>query len=205
MKPRWMYAPWQLVAVAVSRLVRLGFFWWRGGPEHPWQVVEVFEQRGVIMVGRIARGRCWPLAERGGEWGIMIPHPSVKGYCQAAVTNMLGGALACIEAPHAWVCSRMQRDRPSCRGHKPYLANQPHPSRSILADWLGLGAVLPFGRYRCKCDQEEIVGRESSCFLANVQEHAPPLLKSDCAETEELHGGCCVSSCSFSSSLEGAS
>jgi hypothetical protein len=39
----------------------------------------------------------------------------------------------------------------------------------------------------------------------NVQEHAPPLLKSDCAETEELHGGCCVSSCSFSSSLEGAS
>ena len=38
----------------------------------------------------------------------------------------------------------------------------------------------------------------------NVKEHAPPLLKSDCAETEELHGGCCVSSCSDSSSEGGS-
>jgi hypothetical protein len=37
-------------------------------------------------------------------------------------------------------------------------------------------------------------------YLENVKEHAPPPLKSDCAETEELHGGCCVSSCSDSSS-----
>ncbi len=36
--------------------------------------------------------------------------------------------------------------------------------------------------------------------LANVKEHAPPPLKSDCAATEELHGGCCVSPCSESSS-----
>ena len=157
----------------IRRFVRLGFFWWRGSPDSPWQVVEVFEQGGVMMVGRIARGRCWPLSERGGEWGIMIPHPSVKGYWQAIVINVLGGVLACIESPHAWVCSRMQRDRPSCWCHKPYLANQPHPSRSIPADWLGLGAVLPFGRCRCKCDQEEIVGRESSLFIANVESIHP--------------------------------
>ena len=31
--------------------------------------------------------------------------------------------------------------------------------------------------------------------LPNVKEHAPPPLESDCAATEELHGGCCVSSC----------
>jgi hypothetical protein len=37
-------------------------------------------------------------------------------------------------------------------------------------------------------------GSENS--LANVQEDAPPPLESDCAATEELHGGCCVSSCS---------
>jgi len=37
-------------------------------------------------------------------------------------------------------------------------------------------------------------------FLENVKEHAPPQLKSESAATDELHGGCCVSSCSFSSS-----
>ena len=36
-------------------------------------------------------------------------------------------------------------------------------------------------------------------FLANVKEHAPPPLESESAATEELHGGCCVSSCSESS------
>ena len=40
-----------------------------------------------------------------------------------------------------------------------------------------------------------------SHFLHNVKEHAPPPLESDCAATEELHGGCCVSSCSESSFL----
>jgi hypothetical protein len=158
-----------LLPVAAPLLVRFGFFWWRGGPKQPWQVVEVFEQSGVTMVGRIARWKCIPLAERGGEWGFMIPHPSVKGYWQASVTNTLGGALACIEALHAWVYSRMQKDRPSCQCRKPSSASRLYPSRSILADWLGINAVLPFGRFGCKCDQEEIVGRESSCFLANAK------------------------------------
>jgi len=39
--------------------------------------------------------------------------------------------------------------------------------------------------------------------LENVKEHAPPPLKSDCAATEELHGGCCVSTC-CASSFDGA-
>ena len=34
---------------------------------------------------------------------------------------------------------------------------------------------------------------------SNVKEHAPPPLKSESAATEELHGGCCVSTCSESS------
>ena len=33
----------------------------------------------------------------------------------------------------------------------------------------------------------------------NAKEHAPPPLESEGKETEELHGGCCVSSCSDSS------
>lgn len=32
--------------------------------------------------------------------------------------------------------------------------------------------------------------------LENVKEHAPPPLSSEGKETEELHGGCCVSPCS---------
>ena len=39
-------------------------------------------------------------------------------------------------------------------------------------------------------------------FLANVKEHTPPPLESEGSATEELHGGCCVSSCSDSSLLE---
>ena len=34
--------------------------------------------------------------------------------------------------------------------------------------------------------------------LHERQEHAPPPLSSERKETEELHGGCCVSSCSDS-------
>ena len=104
----------------------------------------------------------------------MIPHPSVKGYWQAVVINTLGGALACIEALHAWVCSRMQKDHPLCQCRKPLSANRHYPSRSILADLLGINTVLPYGRFGCKCNQEEIVGLESSLFLANISNSSLP-------------------------------
>jgi hypothetical protein len=153
----------------------LGFYWWKGGTEEEWQIVEVFEQGGVIMVGRIARWRCWPLSERGGRWGIMIPRPSVQGYWQACVINMMGAALACTEALHVLVYSRIQKDQPSCHCRKPSSANLLYHRRSTLADWFGLNEVLPFGPGCCKCDQEVLVGQESSSSisLANVQEHAP--------------------------------
>lgn len=37
----------------------------------------------------------------------------------------------------------------------------------------------------------------------NAQEHAPPPLSGEGKETEELHGGCCVSPCSESLFLQG--
>jgi hypothetical protein len=40
-------------------------------------------------------------------------------------------------------------------------------------------------------------------FLPNVDVEAPPLLKSDCAETEKLMGGCPLTPCSESSSWSG--
>ena len=43
------------------------------------------------------------------------------------------------------------------------------------------------------------ISEMESISLANVKEHAPPSLESESAATEELHGGCCVSSCSESS------
>ena len=47
------------------------------------------------------------------------------------------------------------------------------------------------------------ISEMESISLANVKEHAPPPLESESAATEGLHGGCCVSSCSESSIIEG--
>jgi hypothetical protein len=51
-----------------------------------------------------------------------------------------------------------------------------------------------FGRKRSKA-----IVRLAGGSSQNVKEHAPPPLKSEGKATEELHGGCCVSSCSASS------
>ena len=162
-----------LCTVVWRGLFASGYYWWRGGHDEPWQVVEVFEQDGKILVGRIARWQCCELNERGGNWGAMIPTPSCSGYLKATALNMLGAALACIEALHALACSRSQTSYQSCNQHTPCLSNQRYLCRLVVADWIGAIAILPFGRFGCKYDQEEIVGQESSCFLANSQAQPP--------------------------------
>ena len=155
-------------------LFALGFYWWRGDKDEPWQVVEVFKQGDKLLVGRIARGKCCELWERGGQWGAMIPQRSFVECLKACALNMTGAVLACIEAPLSWAFWRIQRGRQSYPIQKQANASLAYPFRSVFASWIGLDAVLPYGQCLHKDYQEGLAGPDS-CILANdtVETRAP--------------------------------
>lgn len=105
---------------------KCGFYWWRGTRTGPWQVVEVFEQDGQLIVARCARWACWPLCKRGGEWGLRIPEPSSSACWSAMRQASAAIGTACIAALPAWVCARRRTD--------PQGSYLPGPSHQCLAD-----------------------------------------------------------------------
>lgn len=154
-------------------LFSVGCYWWRGMKGEPWQIVEVYEQDGEIMCARHGRSYCVPLSERRGEWGSPIFGPSITGFCRAAFQAILGGVLACIEAPLSWVGLHKQTGRINYLFHSPSCGYYHCLSHLSGGGLMPLAVILPYCRFRGRSAPTSARCLDSCFLLESVKVSAP--------------------------------